>query len=96
MADEQKVNQGDVGVVVTLDTLLNITTGTVFKIKVQRPDKTRVEWVAGIEGLTKIAYTLQAGDVAQPGTYKLQAYVVMPGFAGHGTMVEMYVSPLLE
>lgn len=94
MANEVQVYQGDVGVVLKLDTLLDISTGSIFKIKVLRPDGVRKVWTGSLFGTTTVAYVLQAGDLPIPGEYKIQAFVTMPGFTGHGNTVALNVLPL--
>lgn len=87
-----RVFVGDVGTVIILDTKVNITTTTTRKILVETPSGVSREWVASIEGLTSIKYTIQEGDLDEAGVWMLQAYVEMPGWKGRGSSVMLDVS----
>lgn len=75
---------GDVGTVIEVDCVENISSGTEFKLKVRKPSGTAVTWVGALYGTTKIQYTVGSGDWDEDGRYELQAYVAMPGWTGLG------------
>lgn len=66
---------GDVGTLVIVDTLVDITAATVLRLIVQKPDGAVVVWDGVLRGTTSIAYTIGAGDFNAKGMYQLQAYV---------------------
>ena len=74
----------DVGTKMRVDAVTNISTATVLKLKIKKPDNTKVEWIATLEGLTFLTYIVQAGDWDQAGRYSLQSYIEMPGWTGEG------------
>ena len=77
----------DVGTAITIEAGTDISTATYLALKVKKPDGTLHEWVASLEGLTKLKYTVQAGDWDQKGRYYLQAYIEMPSWEGRGETV---------
>ena len=88
------VFKGDVGTKIILSVGTNVSAATVAKIKYRKPLNESGEWVATIDGST-IYYITQAGDLDQSGEWKLQAYIELPGWSGHGGRTRMIVSPLL-
>ena len=85
---------GDVGTVIKLDTGTDLSTATVLKIKVKKPNGTTLEWTATQDASNPkvMTYTIQAGDLDQSGTWKLQAYVEFPSWQGHGQWASLKVS----
>lgn len=77
---------GDTGTVIVVDCGEVITTSTLKKLLVRKPDSTSVEWVATLEGTTQLKYTVIEGDFNCAGTYEVQAYIEMPGWKGLGDM----------
>jgi hypothetical protein len=67
-----------------LNTCTDCTAATVRQIHCQKPDGTTVAWTATQEGTTSITYTTVANDFDQAGDYRVQAYLVIAGFSGHG------------
>lgn len=47
------------------------------------------------DGINAIKYVTVDGDLDAPGTWKLQAYVEMPGWKGFGEVATLVVSPPL-
>ena len=86
---------GDIGTVVRLDTLTDITTSTSLVIKVKKPSGVSATWVAQLEGTTVLKYISVSGDFNESGTYKLQPLVVMPGFTGSGDITQVQVDSTL-
>jgi len=90
MADKYYV--GDIGTEIRLlvvdeeSGIDDISDATVHKLLVRKPDGSEVEWEADIEGTQYLTYTVQDGDLDQPGTYRVQAYLELPsGWSGKGT-----------
>jgi hypothetical protein len=75
-----------------MDCGVNISTATLVKIIAKTPRGNKKEWVGSISGTNSIRYLLQASDIDQAGTWELQAYVAMPGWAGRGAWAELKVS----
>lgn len=83
---------GDLGTKIVVDACVDITAATTRELHVQKPDGTLVTWVGALEGTTSIAYFVQAGDWDQAGDYRVQAYVEMAGWQGHGDTARFRVS----
>ena len=90
MANGQ-IYQGDIGTVFLIDTKSNISTGTVFQLKIKKPSGTEVIWTGELSGTTKVQYTTVAGDLNESGLYKLQVYVEIPSWRGRGKTAEFTV-----
>jgi hypothetical protein len=87
---------GDVGTELRFDIGVESADVQVAKIKVVKPDKSTVEWDAVVgPGDTEVSYTIQEGDLDISGTWKLQVYVELPGWKGHGSIVSMKVKETL-
>ena len=84
----------DIGKKLVVDVGLDIHDATLIKMQIKKPDDTTVEWVASLEGLTKITYTTISGDLNQAGRYLLQAYVETPLLESKGetTSFEVYAA----
>lgn len=82
-----------IGKTIIVDTGLDIHDATVLKLRIKKPNDVVVEWVATLEGLTKLKYTTTTtSDLDQAGRYLLQAYVETPSIHDHGytTSFEVY------
>lgn len=89
-----EVYVGDVGTEVSLNCGVDISTATVRKILVQKPNTTAVvEWSAMADGANSIRYLTTTSDLDVAGTYLLQPYVELPGWSGKGETVELFVRP---
>ncbi len=84
---------GDIGTEIILDCGSDISAATEKAIVVRLPDDNEVSWsaefVAGEP--TKIKHVTVAGDLAQPGLFRLQAEVTVPGWSGRGETVALAV-----
>jgi hypothetical protein len=91
MADE-KVYKGVIGLAIIIDLEQDISTATTKQIKVLHNGVETV-WTAEVYDTTKLRYiTASADDLATPGTYYLQPYLVFPsGFNPHCNTVELFV-----
>jgi hypothetical protein len=77
---EHKYYVGDVGTLIYVSTLNDLTTATTTDLLVQKPRGAVVTWDADVDPTddTRILYEVKVGDFDQAGEYKLQAYVVFP------------------
>ncbi len=89
------IYKGDVGTVVLLDTLSDISSATQVLIRVKKPSGVCTEWSSSVDSLTKVKYVIQSGDLNESGIYKLQPKVTMPGFTGSCDIVSIQVDPLV-
>lgn len=87
---------GDVGTQILVDTCSDITTATLVRLDVTKPDGTEVQWVGSVSDTTKILYIVSAGDFDQAGEYRLQSYVEIPGWQGHGDTITFRVAELSD
>jgi len=85
-----KVHAGDVGTVITVDVIEDISNATVTNLIVKQPDGSTVTWAGSLYGTHSIRYTSEAGDLVA-GAYKVQAYVEIPTWQGHGEEFEFTV-----
>lgn len=86
---------GEVGTVITLDTLTDISDATIQKIKYKKPSGDTGEWDANLveAEATQLQYTLVEGDIDEAGTWLFQAYAETPTFSGLGETVEIEFFP---
>jgi len=87
---------GDVGTAIIVDVCSDITQATLVALDVTRPDKTTTRWVGNVYDTTKIRYYADVGDFSLAGEYRVQAYVEMPGWQGHGNTTTFKVTALFE
>lgn len=96
--------EGSVGIIISLNTGVDLAGATAIEIHVLRPDGTRVTWNATAVPEADpapaipvgcITYTSQADDLIQAGNYVLQAYIEWGNDAKHlGEATILEVSPL--
>lgn len=72
---------------IKLDTGLVLTDATEKKILWQDPNGASGEWVVTVTEGTKLVYNVGETDIAVPGNWKLQAYVMIGGNKGYGQVV---------
>ena len=95
MADEIFV--GDIGTEIDIEIEEDISTGTNFKIYVQKPDKTEVVWTAarfdadGSHDNNFIRYVIQEGDLDMKGGWRAHPWVEMPDGEWTGLIVKFQV-----
>lgn len=91
---KEKIYAGTVGLTLNLDTGIDLTDATKVAIRVLTPDGRRKEWLGSVSALanTVIVYTTQVGDIAKPGTYKIQAYIEMSTFRGMGAVTKLIIN----
>jgi len=87
---------GDVGTVITVNTKTNLTTATLLQLHVLKPDGTQVIWNGTLYNTKYIRYTTGGDDLDISGDYRLQAYVELPLWRGHGDATTFRVYDLYE
>lgn len=94
----KKIYVGQVGVRILLETQIpgepNVdwSSADTVEVKCKRPDDTKVNWVMSLVTPTLLEYiTGTVDDLPIPGTYKLQAHVVGPGYNALGATVDFQV-----
>lgn len=85
--------QGDVGLKIELDCGQDISTATNRTIQVRKPDGSTCAWAAAVESNELLTYTTTSGDLAQSGTYKLQASLTLGDWTGRGKTATLIVLP---
>jgi hypothetical protein len=89
-----KIFVGDVGTDIILDAGEDITAQTTLLIKYKKPSGLTGSWSATVYQTTKGKYTTVSGDLDESGTWKLQLYVVLPAWSGHGEVAKLPVYDL--
>ena len=87
---------GDVGTAIIVDVCSDITAATVAALDVTKPDGTQVRWVGSVYETTKIIYYVKSSDFDQAGEYRLQSYIEIPGWSGHGNTTTFKVTELFQ
>jgi hypothetical protein len=90
------IYKGDVGTVIKLDTLSDISSNTGLSIKVKKPSGVIQTWVSTLEGSTIVRHVIQSGELDEVGIYKLQAQVQLPGFSGSSDITSIQVDNTLS
>lgn len=86
-----KIYKNDVGTKIRLDAGSDISSATELKIKYLKPDGTKAEWPATPEGTQFAYYITQEADLNVVGKYKVQLYVVLSAWKGHGEITDFSV-----
>lgn len=78
--------KGDIGVKITVDTVIDVSSATVKKIFYRKPDGTSGYWTGTLEAdNTHLSFTTTVlTDLDVVGMWTCQSYVEMPGFSGFG------------
>lgn len=85
---------GDIGTAITVDVCSDIATATLVALDVTKPDGTSIRWTGTVHDTTFIQYIVIAGDFDQAGEYRVQSYVEIPGWSGHGNTTTFKVTAL--
>ena len=85
---------GDVGTVLLVNVCTDITAATLAALDISKPDGTTVRWVGSVYNTTYISYVVQSGDFDQTGEYRVQSYVELPSWTGHGDLDRFKVRSL--
>lgn len=77
-----KIYKGDYGVVVRVNTEIDLTSSTGHTLKVYKPNGIKADWACAVESPATggiLTYTTVSGDLDVVGTYKLYAEVLFAG-----------------
>ena len=90
---ESKYYQYDTGTVIVVNVCSDLTGLTQAEFRILKPSGAEATWAATlVPGETqKLQYTVGSGDWNEAGTYKLQPYVVIPGWSGLGDTVQFRI-----
>ncbi len=87
---------GDIGTIIIIDVCSDITTATLMALDVTKPDGTTDRWVGSLSGSTSIQYVVDVDDFDQAGEYRVQSYIEMPNWSGHGDTTQFTVSEVYQ
>lgn len=90
-----KVYVGDIGLAVIADCGVDVSAASSVTFKVTKPDGTMADWVAEVTSVGGVQnylvhYTI-AGDLDQPGTYRVQPSFRLFSWAGKGETAKFKV-----
>ena len=87
-----RIFQNDVGVRLEIDTGVDLSTATVKKLTVKKPDGSLVEWTNTTTSGTKIIYVSEVGDFSMTGKHHVAAYVEFPSskHTGETFIIQVY------
>ncbi len=90
-----RIYKGDYGVIVRVDTKINLTGSTGRAFKILKPDGREVSWSCTVESPATggiLTYTTVLGDLDVSGTYKLYAEVTFASskFLGETATFRVY------
>lgn len=91
MADT--IYQGDVGLEILVDCGRDITGATDAALLVRTPSGAVRLWAAEVADTSSLRYRTRAGDLAEPGTYRLQASLSTGDWTGLGRTSSFRVTP---
>lgn len=81
-----EIYKGDAGTVIEVSVGEDVSLATTLELRIRKPDGTVENWTATKDPLidTQINHTVSAGDLDQVGEYRLNSYIVLPTWTGHG------------
>ena len=90
-----KIYKGDYGVVVRVDTKIDLTSSTGHTLKVRKPNGIEASWACAVESPATggiLTYTTVSDDLNVAGIYKLYAEVLFTGgkFLGEVATFRVY------
>ena len=79
-----KIYVNDIGVVIEIDMGESLSTATNLKLKVRKPDNTKVEWTPTVygEGFNYLRYITVANDLDLAGVWKIQPSLTLGSWSG--------------
>jgi len=79
-----KIYVNDIGVVIEIDMGESLSTATNLKLKVRKPDNTKVEWTPTVygEGFNYLRYITVANDLNLAGVWKIQPSLTLGSWSG--------------
>jgi hypothetical protein len=91
------MNVQDLGVVVSLDTGVDISTATTHTIEVLKPSGATASWLGTLDPDNRsVNHTIVAGDLDETGIYLLSAKVTIGSGVFHGDSVALEVKGAFE
>ena len=89
MATADKHYVGTVGLIINVDTGIDLTAATATKLLVRKPSGEEVEWAAVVTtdpfgDSTRLRYITAVGDLDEEGFYKVQANATIGDWTGKG------------
>lgn len=87
---------GEVGTLIRLDCGMDISAATSTFIFCDKPDSSRVVWPATVYNLRYLQYAVVMGDLADAGTYRVQAGLTMGDWVGRGETATFDIIPLFN
>jgi hypothetical protein len=91
------IYQGDVGLEIMLDCGCDVSAAVEPAVAVRTPAGAVLSWPAetadGGRGVTCLRCVTRAGDLAEAGTYRLQASLTLGGWTGRGRTATLVVKP---
>lgn len=91
-----KVYVGSSGILVKVDTGMDLSSVDEAKLLVRKPDGSVVEWGPVSTHGSEVYYLIQPGDLDLAGYYSVQAYVVVGGKVLYGEDDGFYVYEKFE
>jgi hypothetical protein len=95
MIEEQLYYLGDTPLI-KIYCVNDISGGSAFKIKYQKPDGTSGEWTGNLSGTRYIEYQTTLTDLNIAGTWVIQAFVDWGDIEKHGNSVSFKVHDLFR
>ncbi|MHC4398030.1 MAG: hypothetical protein ACYS1A_20495 [Planctomycetota bacterium] len=89
------IHDQDIGLKITLDCVIDISSATSRSIKYQKPGGTTGSWTAAEESTTEISYTTTTGDIDESGVWIFQAYVNKGAYKIRGEKVETEIQRIV-
>lgn len=90
--NEDKYYVGDVGTDVIVNCGQSIVGATDTTIEIEKPDGSKVSWVAEVYNSNYLKYVIKADDWDIPGIYKAQAKLTLGAWSGKGKTSKFLVS----
>lgn len=89
-----KIYKNDIGTEIILDTGQSLLEASEVKIRAVKPSKRIVTWSGTVTETSKVRYVTTEGDWSESGKWKLQAYVELPTWKGHGESFSVTINDL--
>ena len=88
-----KAYVGDIGTMLEIDMDEDISSATMYKYLVKKPDDLEVEWTVSKLNATTFRHVTINGDFSVPGAYYIQPYATIGDWTGVGDTVILNVYP---
>lgn len=87
------IYQGDTGLEILVDCGRDISGASQTALSVRLPSGRVRSWSTSVTDERYLRYVTQAGDLAEPGLYRLQASLVLGNWTGRGKTACFHVTP---